>query len=148
MTTYQVQEGRATTTSENAILPSKTSTPSNARSERNAFLGPLIGGVAVLISGLGLFIGTLCTYGIRDGLVVMLVFGLATSLLAQLGHIPVIGPIGYAVVSRLYVMPVLFRWFPSIHPSWITEVQFWFGLLTAILLTGSSILAIRSKPTK
>ncbi len=104
-----------------------------------------VGMALVWIPTMVLLIGSLCTYGIRDGLVTTMVCGLFVSLTAQLGRIPLAGPVIYSLVMRHFVHPMVFGWFPTIHPSWITEGQYWLGLATAIVLTIATIFTLLAK---
>jgi hypothetical protein len=153
MTTYQVEASRAATASESAYSPIRTSqvqtsSNSNARSERKVVVGLLIGGVIVLALLLSLVVGSFTTYGLRDGLIVSIMFALILGLTGQLGRIPVAGPLIYVLVARRFILPMLFGWFPTIHASWVTEGQFWVNMASATVLTIVSIISIWSKPKK
>src|SRR5258708_824748 len=54
----------------------------------DALIPILILGAITMVPSIALFIGTFCTYGIRDGLIVSMLFGLFMGFTSQLGRIP------------------------------------------------------------
>ena len=99
-------------------------------------------GCVFALTSLGLFVASLTTYGARDGLILAMLLGCLVSLTAQFGWIPVAGPLLFWFVSDHWTLPLVFRWLPTVHPTWVTAAYQGVGFGLACILTGASSLAL------
>jgi tetratricopeptide (TPR) repeat protein len=83
-------------------------------------------------------------YGIKEGILTLVVLSFLLGVGALLGWIPVAGPFLYWWVAKSYLMPLFFRWFPEIARSWLTSLIFWSCLASSVGYTIRSIKLISS----